>query len=265
MADNKKYYWLKLKEDFFRNKEIKKLRRIAGGDTYTIIYLKMQLLSLKNEGKIYFDGIETTFPEELALELDENPEDVKLTVAFLLANSLLEQVENDEFYLNKVPETIGKETAAAERMRRIRQNKNVTMFAPVTKCYTEIDIEKELELELELDQEPEKEKPLKKGAKSKNKENLDLYREQIERSALLEVTKEKMQEWLTYKGERKDYYAQTGFNSLLTQITKKEAAKGFKYVLSSIDNSMANNWKGIIWDKETAEKPQPKDWMDIEF
>jgi len=53
----KKYFWLKLKDDFFKQKEIKKLRGIAGGDTYTIIYLKLQLLSIKNDGKIYFDGI----------------------------------------------------------------------------------------------------------------------------------------------------------------------------------------------------------------
>lgn len=45
----KRYYWLKLPDDFFRQKPIKKLRRIAGGDTYTIIYLKMLLVSLKNE------------------------------------------------------------------------------------------------------------------------------------------------------------------------------------------------------------------------
>lgn len=49
----KKYYWLKLRNDWFGDKRIKKLRSIAGGDTYTIIYLKMQLLSLKNEGKLF--------------------------------------------------------------------------------------------------------------------------------------------------------------------------------------------------------------------
>lgn len=47
MAENKRYYWLKLMDDFFDSKRIKKLRKMAGGDTYTIIYLKMQLLSLK--------------------------------------------------------------------------------------------------------------------------------------------------------------------------------------------------------------------------
>lgn len=42
----KKYIWLKLQKDFFKRKEIKKLRKLAGGAVYTIIYLEMQLLSL---------------------------------------------------------------------------------------------------------------------------------------------------------------------------------------------------------------------------
>jgi len=50
----KRYYWLKLPDDFFRQKPIKKLRKIAGGDTYTIIYLKMLLIAIKQDGKIYF-------------------------------------------------------------------------------------------------------------------------------------------------------------------------------------------------------------------
>ena len=49
MATNKRYYWIKLKEEFFTDKRIERLRRISGGDTYTIIYLKLLLLSLKDE------------------------------------------------------------------------------------------------------------------------------------------------------------------------------------------------------------------------
>lgn len=88
----KRYYWLKLKNDFFRSKEMKKLRRIAGGDTYTIIYLKMLLLSLNDQGKLYFDGVEDTFVEELALEIDEDEDNVKVAVAFLLKVGLMEIV-----------------------------------------------------------------------------------------------------------------------------------------------------------------------------
>ena len=57
MATNKRYYWIKLKEEFFTDKRIKRLRRISGGDTYTIIYLKLLLLLLKDEGKLYYDGV----------------------------------------------------------------------------------------------------------------------------------------------------------------------------------------------------------------
>lgn len=46
----KKYYWLKMTDQFFEDKAIKKLRKIAGGDTYTIIYLKMLLTAIK-QGK----------------------------------------------------------------------------------------------------------------------------------------------------------------------------------------------------------------------
>ena len=117
----KRYYWLKLKEDFFSNKVIKKLRRIAGGDTYTIIYLKLQLLSLKQDGKIFFDHIENTFAEELALELDEDVDNLKVTLSFLQNNGLLEEHSEDEFLLPQAQESIGKETPGAARMRKLRQ------------------------------------------------------------------------------------------------------------------------------------------------
>ena len=49
MAEGKRYYWLKLKDDLFTSIRIKKLRRMAGGDTYLIIYLKLQLKAIKND------------------------------------------------------------------------------------------------------------------------------------------------------------------------------------------------------------------------
>ena len=60
----KRYYWLKLPDGFFRQKAIKKLRKIAGGDTYTIIYLKMLLVAMKQDGRLYFEGVEATFYDE---------------------------------------------------------------------------------------------------------------------------------------------------------------------------------------------------------
>lgn len=162
-GETKKYFWLKLKDDFFRDKKIKKLRRIAGGDTFTIIYLKMQLLSVKNSGTIHFDGIESDFAEELALDLDEDIENVRMTLAFLRSNNLIEECANDNYLLPEAARSIGSETTAAERMRKSRERRlkqgdvqqcytlAQQCYMPVTKSYTEIDIEKDIDIDIELD------------------------------------------------------------------------------------------------------------------
>lgn len=151
MSNDKRYFWLKLKETFFRDKEIKKLRKIAGGDTYTIIYLKLQLLSLKKQGKLGFDNLEETFESEIALELDEEVENVRMTLVYLRKCGLLEEIAKNEFMLPQAVESIGTETQGAERVRRFREKEKLLLCnAPVTKCNTEIelDIEKELDIDI---------------------------------------------------------------------------------------------------------------------
>lgn len=121
MAEPKRYYWLRLHKDFFQKKEIKRLRRVAGGDTYTIIYLKMLLRSIVDGGKLYFDGYEETFVSELALDIDEDEQNVQITVNYLLKNGLLLECEADEYYLPEANNNTGSETAAASRMRKLRE------------------------------------------------------------------------------------------------------------------------------------------------
>lgn len=156
----KKYFWLKLKADFFTSRAMKKLRRIAGGDTYTIIYLKLQLLSLKDEGLLFYEGVEPTFYEEMALALDEDAENVKVTLIFLENMGLIEKKNEHEYILTEVPYLIGSETDKAELMRKKRAKEkaltgnNVTnTLPPVTNCYTEIEIEREKEKEKKIETE----------------------------------------------------------------------------------------------------------------
>lgn len=133
-SKKKRYYWLQLKEDFFNQKEIKLLRRIAGGDTYTIIYLKMLLVSLRDEGKLYFEAIGDNFAEEVALSLDEAPEDVAITISYLEKKGLLEIIEDDEYFLNRVPELLGSEAYSTQRSRRHRAKKKLQENAQSLQC-----------------------------------------------------------------------------------------------------------------------------------
>ena len=116
--DGKRYYWLKLYEDFFESKRIKKLRKL--GETCLIIYLKMQLKSLKTDGVIEFAGVEGDFVSELALDLSEPAEYVKRTLDFLLDQGLCECFDGVTYTLPFVSYCTGSETASAQRSREYR-------------------------------------------------------------------------------------------------------------------------------------------------
>lgn len=155
MGDNKRYYWLKLKDDFFDSRKMKKLRKVAGGDTYTIIYLKLQLLSINNEGVIEFEGTDEDIYHQLALDIDEEIDDIKMTLAFCNANDLIEYV-NDDVFLNEVPALIGSESQSARRVRKHRRKQKelqsntqaLQSNTDVTKCNTEQEQEQDIEQEI---------------------------------------------------------------------------------------------------------------------
>lgn len=163
LGENKKYFWLKLYNDFFTSKRVKRLRSLAGGDTYTIIYLKMQLKALKDDGYLYFDDVMDDFAEELALDIDENADDVRVTIQYLSRVGLLESSENGkEYFLPYVQKCIGSETASTQRSRLSRARKKEREALPCntdatsmqqieTKCNTEIEKEKELETDIDIE------------------------------------------------------------------------------------------------------------------
>jgi len=158
-VSGKRYYWLKLQDGFFNSKRIKKLRKLAGGDTYTIIYLKMQLLAMKTDGYLKWTGLENDFASELALDLDEDPDNVKVTLAYLQNCGLIETSDDVYFFLPYAVENTGSESASAERVRQFRERQALQCNAEVTQVKRLRNGEKEIEKEIETDTERELEKP----------------------------------------------------------------------------------------------------------
>ena len=116
MTNGKRYYWLKVREDFFESKRIKKLRKL--GEPCLVIYLKMQLKSLKTDGIIEWAHVEDDIVDELALDLDEPAEYVKRTLDFMVKQGLCEVTdEGQTFTLPYVAYNTGSETAGTQRWR----------------------------------------------------------------------------------------------------------------------------------------------------
>lgn len=232
----KRYYWLKLNDDFFRDKPIKKLRSIAGGDTYTIIYLKMLLLAIKQENRLYYDGIEMSFTDEVALEIEEDPENVKMTIQYLLAKGLIEEISTEEMYLTQCEEMVGSETDAARRKRISRSRQRQREL--------EADVTKEVpKIEEVVEEEP------KEPKKPKKETCLQIYDRIVGEYSLDIMVEEKMRQWMQYKIEINDGYKEQGLRALLKKVNKLQSQYDPQALCEVVDLSMENNWKGLFWNK----------------
>ena len=240
MGVNKKYYWFKFKDDFFRDKKIKKLRKIAGGDTYTIIYLEMQLLSLQNGGVLIFEGVEETFAEELALELNEDVDNVKVTLMFLMKNGLIEETETDHFILPETINNIGSETASTIRSRKSRMlkaekiQKALQCNTDATNCNIEIDIDKEKDKDIDI-------------KKDKNNKTTKYFDNDNLNSLFIE--------FLEVRKKLKAVNSDRAINTLIKTLNKYP--DDIKYQM--IENSIVNSWKGVYELKNTTKQPTRKE------
>lgn len=172
----KKYYWLKVQRNFFRQKSVKKLKQSENGNEKVLIYLELLALSLENDNKLIFEYVEDTFAEDLALEIDEDPKRVKETLDYLKSQNLIESVSESEYVLLEAFELTGSEDKTTKRVRKHRENKKDNTIEEIeTHCNknetvcnadeTHGNKNETLEKEKDIDKEIEKEID-----KNKNKE-----------------------------------------------------------------------------------------------
>lgn len=164
MAKKKRYYWLKLKDDFFNDRIIRKMRKLDNGSTCLFIYQRMLLMSLNCDGKLVFEGLEESMFEQLADELEEDVDMIRETIDFCTKYELL-TIDGDVYYMTMFEDLVGSECDSTDRVRKHRKlkaalqcNTAVTVsndletveLPPVTKCNTEKERKKDLEEDREL-------------------------------------------------------------------------------------------------------------------
>lgn len=126
MADNdsKRYYWLKLKKDFFQQHQMKVLKSLPNGRLYALIYLELLAESTSHEGRLRYSD---TLPYDvvtLASVIDEDKDNLENAIKILQKLELLEVLSDETIYLQEVNKLIGSETFGAERKREYRENKD---------------------------------------------------------------------------------------------------------------------------------------------
>jgi predicted phage replisome organizer len=157
--DSKRYFWLKLKEDFFDDDAISWLEEQNNGKEYALFYLKLCLKSLKNDGVLIrkVGNILVPYDTKKIGEITRTDEDTVIVAMELLKKiGLIELQENGALYMTQLSTMIGSETNGAERKRRYREAQkklpkvdNVPQLSQNCPEHFPLELEKELEKELE--------------------------------------------------------------------------------------------------------------------
>ena len=152
MSDNRKYYYLKLKENYFDDDSIVLLESMQDGILYSNILLKLYLKSLKNGGRLQLDEDIPYTAQMIATITRQQIGTVERALQIFLKLGLVELLDSGAYYMSNIELLIGQSSTEAERKRAARlQNK--ALCAPRTKGGHLSDI-RPPEIEIELENRP---------------------------------------------------------------------------------------------------------------
>lgn len=167
MSDNKKYYYLKLKDNFFDSDELIILESMPDGYVYSNILLKLYLRSLRNEGKLMFND-RIPFNATMLSQLTRHSVgDIEKAIQIFNDLGLIEIMDNGAIYMMDIQNFIGESSTEADRVRAYRarianEKANVQKLEQKSyKCTDKSTPEKEKEID--INKEIEKEKPSKQA------------------------------------------------------------------------------------------------------
>lgn len=145
----KKYYWLKLKRDFFKRHDVRIIEAMPNGKDYILFYLKMLLESIDHDGMLRFSDAIPYDENMLSVITNTNIDVVRTAMKVFIELKMLEVFDDRTIYMSEVEKLIGSESASAERVRKHRnEQKLLQCNVDVTKC--NIEIEKEIEQDKEF-------------------------------------------------------------------------------------------------------------------
>ena len=161
-----KYYWFKLKDDFFKRHDIKIIKSMPNGKDYVIFYLQLLCESLAHNGKLRFNE-EIPYSEEmLSVITDTNIDVVRSAMKLFVQLKIIEIMDDQTIYMKKLQNMVGSTTIGADK-KKLQRSKSIELLEGGQKgdiCPPEIEIDIEKDKELEKESETERDYLLNKSS-----------------------------------------------------------------------------------------------------
>ena len=238
MENNNRFYWLKLKRDFFKRSDIMIIENMPNGKEYILFYLKLLLESIDNEGSLRFSDTIPYNEEMLATITNTNIDIVRSAMKVFESTKMIEILDDETIFMAEVSSLIGSasNTDEANRQRRCREKKKAKLAENVTNCHnivtngvTNNNESKSIELEKEIDIELDS----KKETKAKKE------------SRFIPPSADEVRAYCNERGNAVD----------ADRFVDYYASKGWM-----IGKNKMKDWKAAVrnWERKAEEKPAPQ-------
>lgn len=234
MADNKKYYYMRLKENFFDSDEMIVLENMDNGDgiIYSNILLKLYLRSLKYEGRLMFNERIPFNPQMLSTIVRHPVGVVEKALKAFVDLGLVEVMDNGAIYMLDIQNFIGKTSTEADRIKAYRSKINKEKALGTTEVQKSVQMydksTPEIELELELEKELKKESEV--ASSNSNLQNLaNFYQENF--GAMSSYIAEEL------KSSYEDYGFDLTLESMKIAVTSQKTFRYSKGILKNWDKN----------------------------
>ena len=264
MADVK---WIKIVTDIFDDEKILLIESMPSPDSVIVIWFKLLCFAGKqnNSGVIMLNAriaytdemLATIFRRDvntvrMALKVFEQFDMIRIvdgviTIPNWGKHQSLDQLENKKEYMRNYM----REYRERQRLLTAGEAAEETPGEPAEDPSGKSDCKTNSKANVrKADKEGDKDnRKDKRGKKKEEEDTLTLFNRLIPDYTLSGILREKLREWMTYKTERKEPYKETGLKSLLRQVENNAKKHGEPAVYDLIDECMANNWKGLIFDR----------------
>lgn len=243
----KRYYWLKLQENFFERDEIKIIESTANGKDYVLFYMKLLLKSIHTNGRLMFKDTIPYTAEMLSTIANTNVDVVRVAVDTFIKLGLMEKLDDGALFMHEISKMLGYETEYAQKKREYRENKISQALEDKTRTNLdnlktkkdnvrqERDIEKEIEKDTSYN--PPKTSEVMDGGVWLNCIKTNGYN--FDSEELRSII-----EWVKYKFSKNEPILLQQVELTLKQLNAHSLAK--HNIVYLIETSIARGYRGIM-------------------
>lgn len=262
MATGKRYYWIKLKDTFMTSDAVDFLMGQKDGANYVVLYQMLCLKTINTGGRLERTIGEVIIPyDEEKIQRDTKwftIDTIRVALNLYKALGLIYADDNGVLCLTDHDTLVGSETNWAIQKRNQRELPSADGGHCPPKCPPDVrenvhpDIrDKDIrDKEIKRSEIRDKKSPPKSPSRGEEEVSLE------ELFGYNEFLLEAVRDWLTYKKEKRQEYKGTGLKSFLSQIKNRVSEFGEDAVINVIQESMAQNYQGITWDKLKQQNKQ---------